>query len=352
MRPMGSQMPYGDALRSALGPLGKVRKLGSSPRSRVWQVELDAGPAVLKQFVEGPGAADRYAREVMALRLAARTDPPVVPALLGTDDEERVLVLERLEHRPRTPDWIVSWATALAGLHAATGLEDAGALPDWEGPTKADATAFAALAESLGVRVSAAVLDELAAVTERLSSAPGGALLHGDPCPANDLHTASGVRFVDFEQAALGNGMVELAYLRIGFPTCWCVTAPPEHLLGRAEAAYRTTWRRATGTEARGDLTDACVGWLIRGDALVERARRETVDHLAAVRDRDWEWGTVTARERLAHRLGVVARMTADRPDLAGVGGLARDMEERVRERWPGLKSPPAQVARRGRLAV
>ncbi|GAA1354791.1 hypothetical protein GCM10009612_17860 [Streptomyces beijiangensis] len=318
----------------------------------MWRVELDAGPAVVKQFVAGPDAADRYAREVTALRLAARAERPVAPALLGTDDEERVLVLERLDHGRRPTDWIVHYATALAGLHAATGPEDAGVLPEWPGPSMTDVSAFAALADSLEVPVSATVLGDLEAVVERLPQAPGGALLHGDPCPTNDLHTPTGVRFVDFEQAALGNGMVELAYLRIGFPTCWCVTAPPEHLLDKAEAAYRTAWREATGGEAEGDLTDACVGWLIRGDALVERALRETGDHLSELPDRDWEWGTVTARERLAYRLGVVARLTEDRTDLAGFSRLTGDLHERVQTRWPKLKPPPEQPARRGRLSA
>lgn len=92
-------------------------------------------------------------------------------------------------------------------------------------------------------------------------------LLHGDPCPDNALHTQGGIRFVDFEQAALGDGLVELAYLRIGFPTCWCVTATPVPLLRQAEQAYRAAWRTATGDELRGNLTEACIDWLMRGDA-------------------------------------------------------------------------------------
>ncbi|WP_329117507.1 aminoglycoside phosphotransferase family protein [Streptomyces sp. NBC_01465] len=349
---MRSPVPYGEGMQAELGQLKGARKLVSSPRSRVWRVELDAGPAVVKQFVEGPDAADRYAREVTALRLAARADPPVVPALLATDDEERLLVLEHVEHHLRPADGIVHYATALAALHATTGPEDRGALPKWKGPAQEDVTAFLALADTLEVPCPTGVSGELAALLDRLAEAPGDALLHGDPCPGNDLHTSAGVRFIDFEQASLGNGMAELAYLRIGFPTCWCVTAPPADLLDRAEAAYRTTWREARGAEPEGDLTDACVGWLIRGDALVERALRESEDHLAQLPYKDWKWGTVTARERLTHRLGVVTRRTAARPDLAGVHGLTRDLHDRVRERWPKLKPPPERPARRGSLAA
>lgn len=53
---------------------------------------------------------------------------------------------------------------------------------------------------------------------------------------------------------------MELVYLRIGFPTCGCAIAPSALLLARA--------RPPTGP---GDLADACAGWLLQGDALVQQ---------------------------------------------------------------------------------
>lgn len=82
---MWTQLPFGEGLRAALGPPRGPRRLESSPRSRVWRVELAGTPAVVKQLVAGPGAEERYAREVAALRIASRAEPAVVPALLGTD---------------------------------------------------------------------------------------------------------------------------------------------------------------------------------------------------------------------------------------------------------------------------
>ncbi|WP_377269031.1 phosphotransferase family protein [Peterkaempfera sp. SMS 1(5)a] len=340
---MTPKLPFGDGLREQLGPPGGARRLSSSPRSRVWQVELPGGPAVVKQHVEGPGADERHAREIAALRLAARVDPPVVPRLLGTDQAERVLVLERLEHRAPADDWVVGYAAALARLHAAAQPEDTGVLPVWSGPTPDDVAAFLDLARQLDADIPAGAPAELDGLLGRLAEAPGRALLHGDPCPGNDLHTPSGVRFVDFEQAALGDGLVELAYLRIGFPTCWCVTVPTPQLLDLAETAYDDAWYAATGTPRTGHLADACTGWLIRGDALVQRAYRGTADHLARLRRKDWNWGTVTARQRLLHRLGVVEAITADRADLAGVRQLCAELRHRVQSRWPALRPPPGQ---------
>lgn len=44
---------------------------------------IQLAPVVVKQLIDGPEAAERYAREVTALRLASRVDPPAVPTLLG-----------------------------------------------------------------------------------------------------------------------------------------------------------------------------------------------------------------------------------------------------------------------------
>ncbi|KUJ65768.1 aminoglycoside phosphotransferase [Streptomyces albus subsp. albus] len=340
---MWLRLPFGDELRAELGSPRRSSRLGSSPRSRVWRIELPEATAVVKQIVDAPDADERYAREVAALRLAARAESPVVPALLATDPGRRVLVLEHLDHRRPAGDWIVHYAAALARLHATARPEDVGVLPRWQGPNQADIESFLRLADALEVPVRPGVSSELNDLVDRLDQASGHALLHGDPCPGNDLHTATGVRFIDFEQASLGSGLMELAYLRIGFPTCWCVTSASEPLLERAESAYREEWHTMTGSEAQDGLADACAGWLLRGDALVERARRESDDHLARIPHRDWTWGTATARQRLVHRLGVVSKMTADHTSLSGVSSLSATMRQRMLARWPTVQPVPTR---------
>lgn len=332
---------YGPRLRAALGPMTRPRPIDSSPRSSVWRADVGGVPAVVKQVVGGADAGARFEREVTALRLAARAGPPLVPAILGTDPGRRVIVLEYVDGGDPPADWVVHYATALARLHATTTADDDAALPRWSPPCAGDVAAFLRLAGELGVAATPAVRAELDGVLHRLGRA-GHSLLHGDPCPGNDLYTAGGVRFVDLEQASLGDGLTELAYLRIGFPTCWCVTAPPASLLRRAEDAYRAAWRLATGAEPHGDLADACAGWLLRGDALVEKARRDGTDHLAAVTRTDWGWGTATARERLLHRVGVVRDVTAGRADLTALHDLLAALRTRILDRWPALSPPPA----------
>jgi hypothetical protein len=344
-RPPRNRGPINEALRTALGAPRVVRRLASSPRSRVWLVEFDTTPAVVKQIVGGPDAPARYARETAALALAARANPPIVPAVLGTDPHSRVLVLEYLESRGPGPEWVIDYARALARLHATTSAQD-DTLPRSTGPSARDIAAFLTLARHLKVPTPPRAEAQLEQVCARLEAGVGHALLHGDPCPGNDLHTASGVRFVDLEQAALGNGLAELAYLRIGFPTCWCVTDTPRALIDQAEHAYREQWSTDTGTEPGGDLADHCVGWLIRGDALVERADRDGTDHLARATRGDWRWGTTTARGRLLHRTAVVAALSGTDAHLADIARLCRDLHESMRRHWPELVTQPVPTTR------
>lgn len=238
-------------------------------------------------------------------------------------------------------DWVVDYAATLARLNAAAGPEDAGALPLWRGPTLEDADSFLRLAKDLGAATPKDLSTELADLVHRLGQIEDYALLHGDPCPGNDIHSSTGIRFIDYEQASLGNAITELAYLRIGFPTYFCVLAPSEKVLVRAEVAYRREWRSIRGDDILGSLADSCAGWLIRGDALVARAFRGTADHLARLGQGDWTWGTATARERLLHRLTVLVRFSVEDAVLVALGECCRSRHDRMLSNWPDLKPLP-----------
>jgi tRNA A-37 threonylcarbamoyl transferase component Bud32 len=296
----------------------------------VWSASFDGTPAVVKQAVGGADVGERFAREVTALRLAARADPQLAPRVLGADESARIMVLEHLPVRERVfADW-VAYATGLAHLHAVTTSADAGVLPPATGPTNDDVAAFLRLCAEFDL-VSPAAEQELEALLHRLSVG-GTQLVHGDPCVGNALPIDGRAWFIDFEHAALGNGLTELAYLRIGFPTCWNVSAVPDHLLDEAEAAYREVWPNLPGS-----ISDHCVGWLLRGDALVQRAHRDGRDHLARLVEKDWKWGFVGARQRVVHRLGVVAKL----PEFDAVGSLAAALRARMIARWPDAAAPP-----------
>lgn len=333
--------PLSESIRRQLGDPVLIRRLASSPRSEVFLVEFGGAPTIVKHITSGPGCERRYQVEVAALRLAGRVQPSPVAGLLATDSAARVLVLEYLEGgRPATQAWAVQYATALARLHNAPVAEHDTDIPRHRGPGNDDVRAFVQIARQLGVFVPSSPETELIAALDRLANSDDEVLLHGDPCPDNAVPTGDGVRFVDLEGAQRGPAALELAYLRIGFPTCWCVKALPGRHITAAENAYRDA-RRSRSSARPDDLADACVSWLLHGDALVERARRRGRDHLAQLQSRDWAWGTATARERLLHRLSVVAELADSHDRLTATAGLARDMEAAIKERWPRLSAIP-----------
>jgi hypothetical protein len=288
-----------------------VELLDSSQRSRVWA----DGDRIVKQVV---GDAAAFTREITALRLAEHTG--VVPRVLDVDFDTRTVVLERLRSEPPREDWMIDYARGLAKLHSATGPEHAGALPRQEIP---DPAPFLRFARALDVEIGKAENELVFTDTGKFD------LLHGDPCPGNDLYSDRGARFVDLEGAALGDGLTELVYLRIGFPTCALVTETPEELRKAAEQAY---FEERGRTEP---LEDACVRWLVRGDALVPRAERDGTDHLARAVNEDWTWVSTTARGRLMYRAQVVAQFTETHPE---VSRLARRLHDRMRELWGGFE--------------
>ena len=116
----------------------------------------------------------------------------------------------------------------------------------------------------------------------------------------------------------------------------------PEPVRSQAEAAYRATWHSITGADPGGQLADACAGWLIRGDALVERARRGSPGYLTQLPHKDWRWGTATARQRLLHRLTAVAALAANHSPLACLGQVSQTMRDQIRQRWADTRPLPA----------
>jgi Ser/Thr protein kinase RdoA (MazF antagonist) len=318
----GDQVPLTGRLRDELGPERDAVRLASSPGSQVWRVQFSGEPAIVKQIV-GARADARFGRELAALRVAA--DGGLAPAVLAADPGECVVVLEFLVGAvDRLPGWD-AYAEALARLHALGGRAN-GTLPAATFPAPADVEAFGRLCSTVGVDVPAGALDELDALLKRLTRAPRTALLHGDPCVGNLLTTDGHVRFVDFEQAALGEGAAELSYLHIGFPTCWFTPALGAAEIRSAEAAYRTAWRSAGGVGEPGSVVDHCVAWLLRGDALVQRIERGKRDQFARLLAEDWQWGPLTGRQRLARRLDTVAVLAAaELPAISEVAAALRD---------------------------
>jgi aminoglycoside/choline kinase family phosphotransferase len=174
--------------------------------------------------------------------------------------------------------------------------------------------------------------DEVALIAGRLQ-APGPflALVHRDPCPDNVLLSSDGTAtLIDFEFSAPGHALLDLAYLRMGFPTCWCAGRLPDAVAARVERAYRTALA-ATVPAAADDVAfrreSALIGmaWLLGGLVwLLEGALAE-----------DKDWGLSTHRNRILHYLAAATRMAMEANILPGIRATATAWLDRLRADWP-----------------
>jgi hypothetical protein len=177
--------------------------------------------------------------------------PSLADALLGGDPAAAEVALG-------------DWAATLGRLQAAT-TDRGDAFATGLGPLAADTSAvavasaadtLAGLLPRLGVRPSAAALDELRA----LRVGGPAALTPGDACPDNNVRTPDGYVLIDFEWAEFRPVAWDAAYLLVPWPTCWCCWALPAPVAERA----LDRWRAAIGPLPAGfdaDLDRATVAW-------------------------------------------------------------------------------------------
>ena len=173
--------------------------------------------------------------------------------------------------------------------------------------------------------------DELAQIARRLRDpGPWLALVHGDPCPDNALVVGDRVHLIDYEFAGPSHALLDGAYWRMGFPTCWCAGRLPPEVAMRVEAVYRAEIARTMPQAAdegtyRAELAFAAAIWLfVCLDWRLEEALRE-----------DAQWGVASVRSRLLLYLETVV-------DLAGAAGVLPEIRRTaevwlrdLRGRWP-----------------
>ena len=309
------------------------------------------------------GAADAYqasgfVKEWAAARVVGRRTSGFVATLLAADLHQGVLVYDDLgKDLPAlvgpllhgtahdAEQALTAYAEALAALHGATinCRGDHGAVLRDGFPAALIPLPAAGWMEDVA-RVPHALLggtfpdDEAEFIQERLRQ-PGcwDALVHGDPCPDNVLLAADGrAVLIDFEFARPGHALLDAAYWRMGFPTCWCAGTVPADVSRRIDRAYRNAIA-ATVPEAADDdafrresaIIDMAwllgnLAWLLPG-ALAE----------------DRTWGRATNRSRILTYLERVISSTEAAGILPRLRALAVDWRDDLRRRWPDTASLP-----------
>jgi hypothetical protein len=341
-----------------------------------WSIVLrctlpDGGTVVVKRYPDSAEGRGSFVGEAAGLALAGRTG--LSPQLIAVDDRALVLLMSDLGTAPSMADLLLSRSAGAAGPARAAVLAWAAAAGrlaavagSWQPEFAALAARYAAGSPTggvaaglrervLGVTERAALLGvspapgaeaglaaELAAVCEVLDPGHFPVFSPGDMCPDNNLLTADGIRFVDFESAGFHSAFLDAAYIRMPFSTCWCVFTLPPALAADAEAAYRAEVCRLHAGLASDAIWQAGMRravaawslnsmWWLLGQAL---AGDEPLDEHRT---------SPGARQLMRHRLRVLAGQlagSADFPALASLAGslLAATASWRV----PGLPGYPA----------
>jgi hypothetical protein len=249
-------------------------RLQDSDWSMVLRCTADGdGTVVVKRYPAAPDGKGAFTGEAAGLALAGLAltgHTGLSPRLIAADPAELVLLMSDLGAAPSMADLLLSrsagaaqpaaaallgWARAAGQLAVAAG----GRQPDFTalvsryaagGPIggvtaglRERVLGIAERAALLGVEPAAAeqpaLAAELAAVCEVLGPDHYPVFSPGDICPDNNLLTADGPRFVDFESSGFHSVFLDAAYIRMPFSTCWCAFRLPPPLAAEAEAAYR-----------------------------------------------------------------------------------------------------------------
>ncbi|MGH3436703.1 MAG: hypothetical protein ACRDRN_09570 [Sciscionella sp.] len=262
--------------------LGEPEDLGGGGDATVVRVRVASSPyslprtLVVKRYPGGGNAG--FAREAGSYQLfnALAEEDRVSAELYAHGGDEQVLVLEDLGAAPTLEDKLLGgdaraaeqallgWARALGRLHATT----AGREADFDALMRrqhhsADEQSMlstavdsarelpALLERTLGVRETAATSQFVERAAGLLSGGRHRAYSPADVCPDNNLIADVGARFLDFEGGCVREALLDVGYLLVPFPSCWCSFALPDGM----SAAMLAVWR-AEVVGAWPDLAD------------------------------------------------------------------------------------------------
>ena len=366
---------------------------GPRPRSHVWRCRwLDpvsgvAQSAILKcaRGFDAPKydaeAARRLAREYASARLLNENlRMPLAPSVTGIDRAHGYILLEDLGAGGNLADALLGahagaadlferYADALAAQHAVTlGKQadfdalvarvrdpaDAAAplsLATEHTPTEwlcDDVPAFLAINTALGLSNDRRMLEEARGIAATLIRRPERhAFSSGDCCPDNHIVTATGdICFIDFEKGCFRHPLLDLAYLHMPFPTCWCVNRLPDIAVTHAETAYRARIVTVCPEFADDDvfcteLARCCAFWAIRSLFL----RPDKGFDLPAVLIADAAWGRASLRQRHVLRLQNAATLCARTAHLSALGAAFQRLGELLAGRWGAAAGMPLYPA-------
>ena len=282
---------------------------------------------------------------------------PLNARLLGGDRAAGMFLLEDLGSGASLADVIqgddaaaaesalFSYARALGRMHAETlgqgdawrkarrsvGGTEGEREPEGANWLKENVAPFRELCAELEIPLASGFEEDVEAVRRTLDApGPFEAFSPNDTCPDNHRLMPDGsLRFFDFEWAGYRHTLLDAAYLRVPFPTCWCVNRLPEGLPDRLEAAYRVELARscpAAQEDARfyEAMSHACAYWTITTLSWGLKASLE----------KDGDWGIATVRQRHLYRLETFPETAARHGHLPALTETFRTLAAKLASLW------------------
>ncbi|GHO78571.1 hypothetical protein KSD_63420 [Ktedonobacter sp. SOSP1-85] len=357
--------------------LGEGEELQGNARSRVLRFPVQEGPGSAPESVivkhtnsetfapeAGNGAAWRLFNDWASLQFLSQVEAPepFAPAFYGGDPQVGLYVMEdlkagtRLDHlllgsNPEAAEaGLMAYASLHGRLHALTAGREAEYVSIRErlGPVASSDSYYnyewlsSALYEITGlldVLVKPGADEELQDLrASLLAPGPFNVFVQSDAAPDNFLFDGTHWCLLDFEGARYTHALLETAYCRMPFPTCWCVYRMPEPLIERMETAYRA--ELVKGCSAAGDdalfyrgLVGACVTWALSFHAMIRP--------LEKMLEQDRLLIALTDRQRFLLYLNSAVQACASFGYLQAVGDTLHACAKQLTQRWPEAASPP-----------
>jgi hypothetical protein len=279
------------------------------------------------------------------------------PHFYGGDRAVGLIILEDVQHHARLVESLLGrdrtqaeralwqYSTCLGQLHADT----IGKAAKFEELFQTIASQVKPIRETVNIHLHQLILErlgvypdrnwlrDLEAIEEAMND-PGDflAYIHTDACPDNVLDTGEVLRLIDFETGRFGHALIDAAYGRMMFPSCWCANRLPHATVQQMEDTYRLILSHQC-LAAQDDrifesaLVKSCGFWL-----LYTLAR-----HLESALKKDSNWGIATTRQRILARLEAFIITSQEFNHLAGLRGTSNQLLDLLRQRWSGVPPLP-----------
>ncbi len=241
------------------------------------------------------------------------------PCFYGGDRDLGLIVLEDVQHcrrlvepllgsnRSQAEKVLLQYATCVSQLHA----ETIGKAAEFKelfrtiapnvklGKIAVLIDQHQSMLENLGIQPESNWLHDLQAIDETLNQSDEFlAYVHADACPDNVLDTGEALRLIDFETGRFGHALIDAAYGRMMFPSCWCANRLPSEMVQQMENTYRAILIQRCPI-AEDDqifetaLVNVCGFWLLY----------TLTRHFESALEKDSDYGISTIRQRILARL-------------------------------------------------